>query len=175
MAIDSYRGEYAFLSNFYYSPLSVRIEYLPGMFHRLAFPTLEHAFQAHKLQHFKDVLIIQNIPDPGDAKRAARRMPRVADWYNRRLKVMGKLIELKFWLDSDVFTHYNGYIPELTQNLLNTGNQVLIEGNTWGDTFWGVCDGNGENNLGKLQMQRRSGLREIIKRFTARNERNHNK
>jgi predicted NAD-dependent protein-ADP-ribosyltransferase YbiA (DUF1768 family) len=26
---------------------------------------------------------------------------------------------------------------ELKQKLLETGNQELIEGNTWNDTFWG--------------------------------------
>jgi len=33
--------------------------------------------------------------------------------------------------------------------LLSTGNCEIQEGNYWGDTFWGVCKGKGENNLGK--------------------------
>jgi hypothetical protein len=36
---------------------------------------------------------------------------------------------------------------------------ILIEGNTWGDTFWGVCNGVGENNLGKTLMNVREILR----------------
>jgi len=35
----------------------------------------------------------------------------------------------------------------------------LIEGNTWGDTYWGVCRGRGSNNLGKLLMKIREVLR----------------
>jgi len=168
MAIDRYRGDYAFLSNFYYAPLTVRIEYSPGKFHRLALPTLEHAYQIHKLQRFSDVLIVQRIIDPGDARWAVQKMAQREDWHARRLPVMTKLLDLKFWLNSEVFMHYDSYVPELTQNLLNTNDEVLIEGNSWGDTFWGVCNGVGENNLGKLQMQRRSRLREIIARFTGR-------
>jgi predicted NAD-dependent protein-ADP-ribosyltransferase YbiA (DUF1768 family) len=34
----------------------------------------------------------------------------------------------------------------------------LIEENTWGDTFWGICKGQGENHLGRLLMQIRDEL-----------------
>jgi predicted NAD-dependent protein-ADP-ribosyltransferase YbiA (DUF1768 family) len=34
----------------------------------------------------------------------------------------------------------------------------LIEGNWWGDTYWGVCNGVGENHLGKLLMKIRDYL-----------------
>ena len=42
--------------------------------------------------------------------------------------------------------------------LIKTGNTELIEGNFWGDTFWGICDGVGENNLGKILMRVRKEL-----------------
>lgn len=42
--------------------------------------------------------------------------------------------------------------------LLATGNEELIEGNKHGDHFWGVCNGHGENMLGKLLMQLRAEL-----------------
>jgi hypothetical protein len=41
-------------------------------------------------------------------------------------------------------------IPELRQQLIDTGDARIIEGNTWGDVFWGVCKGKGENHLGRL-------------------------
>lgn len=47
---------------------------------------------------------------------------------------------------------------ELAERLLATGDAQLVEGNTWGDTFWGVCDGVGENHLGRLHMWIRSML-----------------
>ena len=44
--------------------------------------------------------------------------------------------------------------------LLATGDTYIIEGNTWGDTFWGVdmYSGEGENILGKMIMEIRSSM-----------------
>lgn len=47
----------------------------------------------------------------------------------------------------------------LKNRLLATGEQDLIEGNTWGDHFWGVCRGEGQNTLGKILMIVRKELR----------------
>ena len=33
--------------------------------------------------------------------------------------------------------------PDLAVLLLATGDEDLVEINTWGDTFWGICDGKG--------------------------------
>lgn len=44
--------------------------------------------------------------------------------------------------------------------LMRTGESILIEGNTWGDTYFGVCNGVGENNLGKDLMSIRGRLLE---------------
>lgn len=48
---------------------------------------------------------------------------------------------------------------ELGEKLLATGVVNIEEGNSWGDTFWGVCEGHGENHLGKLIMEQRDALR----------------
>jgi predicted NAD-dependent protein-ADP-ribosyltransferase YbiA (DUF1768 family) len=48
---------------------------------------------------------------------------------------------------------------DLAEKLIATGDEELVEGNTWGDRVWGVCDGEGENRLGKLLMK----IREEIK------------
>ena len=49
---------------------------------------------------------------------------------------------------------------ELAQMLLSTGSEILQEGNTWNDTFWGVNahTGQGRNVLGKLLMEVRAEL-----------------
>ena len=39
-----------------------------------------------------------------------------------------------------------------------TGDAELVEGNTWNDTYWGVCNGVGHNHLGKILMQVRQEL-----------------
>ena len=43
--------------------------------------------------------------------------------------------------------------------LLATGDAELIEGNNWGDTYWGKCNGQGLNRLGILLMQIRDYIR----------------
>lgn len=44
---------------------------------------------------------------------------------------------------------------QLRQKLLDTKDAYLEETNNWNDTFWGVCNGEGENNLGKILMATR--------------------
>jgi hypothetical protein len=61
---------------------------------------------------------------------------------------MEELLRLKF----------SGKEPFLTRALLDTENARLIEENNWNDTFWGVCNNTGENNLGKLLMKIREDL-----------------
>ena len=51
--------------------------------------------------------------------------------------------------------------PILRQKLINTQDMILIENNTWNDTFWGVCNGVGENHLGKILMEVREELKNI--------------
>ena len=46
--------------------------------------------------------------------------------------------------------------------LLATGDAELIEGNTWGDRYWGIVNGAGENRLGTLLMDRRAELRAAL-------------
>ena len=48
--------------------------------------------------------------------------------------------------------------PDLADKLAATKDAELIEGNTWGDRIWGVCDGVGENRLGKILMRVRAEM-----------------
>ena len=136
--IDKFDGEYAFLSNYSASPF--RIDYI-------LFPTMEHYFQANKADNQNDYLHIAYAPTPGEAKRLGRKIQLRSDWEEIKDKVMLTGLRKKF---AD---------PELRNLLLATGNEELVEGNYWGDTYWGVCNGVGQNKLGKLLMQ----VREEIK------------
>jgi len=49
--------------------------------------------------------------------------------------------------------------PTLRSWLLATGDAILEEGNSWGDTYWGVSRGYGENWLGILLMLVRGEIR----------------
>ena len=79
-------------------------------------------------------------------KRKGRRVKLRSDWEQVKTTVMREVLGIKF-LD-----------PELSSKLLATGNEELIEGNTWNDRFWGVCRGSGRNVLGKLLMEIREDL-----------------
>lgn len=65
------------------------------------------------------------------------------NWDEMKIGFMASILAAKF---SD---------PELRLMLLQTWGCELVEGNTWGDTFWGVCNGKGKNNLGKILMELR--------------------
>ena len=67
-------------------------------------------------------------------------------WDSIKLTVMEDLLRQKF------------AAADLRQKLLDTGDAELVEGNVWQDFWWGVCDGKGENHLGKLLMAIRNDL-----------------
>jgi ribA/ribD-fused uncharacterized protein len=73
------------------------------------------------------------------------------DWDEVKLRIMEGLVRQKFSKD-----------PVLRQRLLDTGDQDLVEGNTWGDTFWGVCRGQGSNWLGRILMDVRAELNGLV-------------
>lgn len=135
-AIGEFKGRYFFLSNFYESPL---------VYDGYRFGNAEAAFQAAKCPNRMAEFCNLN---PSEAKRLGRRVYLRSDWESVKDKVMYEVCLCKFTQNS-----------ELLERLLQTGNDELIEGNTWGDKVWGVCDGIGENRLGKILMQIRGELR----------------
>lgn len=135
--IVSFSGEHRFLSNFY--PVNVKYE---GKTYR----SVEHAYQAAKTEDEGARKKIREAQTAGEAKRLGRRVKMSDDFEYHKVSVMKELLLQKF------------KYPELKAKLLATGNSGLIEGNTWGDTFWGVCAGVGENHLGKLLMEVRAEL-----------------
>ena len=142
--IDSFNRDYAFLSNFYESPIE---------FEGIKYPTVEHYFQAMKTLNLSERKNIADAPTPGKAKQFGRSVWLRADWENVKDDVMLAGLRLKF------------QIPELRTELLNTGDAELIEGNFWHDNTWGDCvcdkclDKPGENRLGKLLMKVREEIR----------------
>lgn len=130
--INSFRGDYRFLSNFEYSPV---------MFDNVQYPTIEHAYQAAKTDDFSERHVIHDAQTPRAARKLGQLVKIRPDWDNVKADVMLGLLRQKF------------AIPHLAQLLDETGDAELIEGNTWGDVFWGVCDGVGKNWLGRLLMQ----------------------
>ena len=55
--------------------------------------------------------------------------------------------------------HVKFSLVPLKNALLATGEVLIVEGNTWNDTFWGQCPvGNGKNWLGNILMEIRKEL-----------------
>ena len=133
--ITAFTGDYRWLSNFY----SCSVE-LDGE----VYSSVEHAYQAAKTLNLEDRAIIRHAPTAAIAKKLGRKIDIRPDWDKLKVSIMEYLLIQKF---NDT---------NLKQKLLNTGDAQLIEGNYWGDIFWGVCRGVGENNLGKLLMNIRN-------------------
>ena len=137
--IARFIGQYRFLSSFW----SVRIT-VEGV----EYPSVEHAYQASKTLSLSDRLAIRKLFTPGMAKRYGRNVLLRPGWNTMKVDVMFGLIQQKF------------SNPTLRTMLLDTGEAELVEVNNWGDTFWGVFQSYGENNLGKLLMKVRAEIRE---------------
>jgi ribA/ribD-fused uncharacterized protein len=136
--IDKFRGEWTRLSN--YSLVSV-------WFDGHIYPSVEHAYQAAKTLNENERQKIRNLATPNMAKKAGRQVVLRHDWELIKIPIMRQLLIEKF-----------SQKPE-RDILISTGNEELVEGNWWGDTFWGMCNGKGQNNLGLLLM----GIRELIR------------
>lgn len=139
MAITSFMGNYRFLSNFHLCQVYLDVD---------VYPSTEHAYQAAKTLSVETRDVIRRASTPGLAKRIGQKVQLRENWDQLKYAVMEDLITQKF--------HPDRLEAEL---LLKTGDELLIEGNTWGDTYWGVCRGVGENNLGKILMEQRAWLR----------------
>jgi ribA/ribD-fused uncharacterized protein len=140
--IISFRGEYSFLSNFY--PVRITIK-------NNTFPSSEHAYQSFKNDSLEWIKQCTEIEDPSKIKKLSQSITLNKNWDSIKLHVMDIVLRAKF------------SIPEMEAKLIDTGNQNIIEGNYWNDTFWGVClkqnPNCGENHLGRLLMKIREELK----------------
>lgn len=144
--ITSYQGSYRWLSNFY--PCVVAYE-------GVEYPTTEHAYQATKTLNIDHRRAISVLPTPYDAKREGGNVFLRPGWRDMKLQVMRELIDLKFSQ------------PFFMRKLLETNGRELIEGNNHGDRFYGQSPlGQGRNELGKLQMEKRDRLLACEKALT---------
>lgn len=142
--ISNFRNEYAFLSNFFKSPI------VDG---RYSYPTAEHYFQAQKSDLIEDQSKVRNAPTARDAKRLGRTLTLRKDWKEVKDEVMLMTLVFKFIQNKG-----------LLSLLRKTEGSHLIEGNTWHDNYWGDCfcekckEVEGQNKLGETLMIVRKNL-----------------
>lgn len=140
--IKEFKGDYHYLSNFSNNKLIYR---------GIDYPTAEHAYQHAKNYLDSKLEAICTDPEstPGQAKRAGRKTEMTKWFKDNRLIVMEEITRAKYRQNA-----------ALTEKLLTTGLQEIQEGNTWNDTFWGIClhSGEGQNHLGKILMKTRTKI-----------------
>lgn len=139
-----FRGERFFLSNYYVCKIT---------YEGIDYSSVEAAFQAAKTLHVEKRMEIAEM-SPDLAKKAGRRVELRPDWEEVKFSIMEELLRIKF------------SNPMLRDKLIATGDEELVEYNTWHDNIWGDCDCEkcanipGQNNLGKLLMKIRSELKQ---------------
>ena len=144
--IYGFFGVFRFLSNF---------ELCQVRYDGRIFNSTEAAYMSAKVDPsspksdaYKDALASPSLK-PSDARKLGRQLTELRDgWDDMRLQVMYE-VNLSKYQDN----------PHLREKLLATEDLELVEANWWNDTFWGECNGIGENNLGKTLMRIRDELR----------------
>lgn len=136
--IKGFFGEYRWLSNYHLSP----IEY-----DGLIYPSSEHVYQALKTDNIDIRKHIISLPCP-IVQKFGQTIDKIDKWDDMKYSFMKIIIHFKF------LRNY-----QLREKLFLTGDKYLEETNHWGDTYWGICNGIGENNLGKILMKIREELK----------------
>lgn len=145
--IKNFTGKYFFLSNFYNAYL---------MYEGDVYCSTEAAFQAAKTLDREQRIEIAKL-SPSDAKKAGRQLSLRADWEDTKDEVMYEVCLAKFTMNDSLC---------LRERLLATGDEELVEGNTWHDNYWGDCKCEkckhikGRNQLGKTLMRIRDELKD---------------
>ncbi len=112
--------------------------------------SVEHYYQAHK---FADAAWTERVRQARTVREAralgqSRKVPIRPDWESARDQVMVTAVRAK--IDAHA---------EVRQQLLDTGEETLVEASPY-DHYWGCgADGSGANKLGQILMQIRSELR----------------
>lgn len=136
--INEFRGKYYFLSNFYEAPVTVF-----GFTYR----NNEAAFQAQKVIVKGDKEDFTTL-NASEAKKLGRHVKLRPDWEQIKEVTMYDIVLCKFKQNKD-----------LKEKLIATGDELLEEGNNWGDRIWGTVNGVGENRLGNILMRVREELK----------------
>lgn len=148
MEIREFKGDYAWLSNFYFCDIVYEGQY---------YTSAEAAFQAQKCVDEEEKKAFITLP-PGKAKRFGMKVKLRPDWEKVKEQIMYEILLFKFLKN-----------VELKDKLIATGDAFLAEGNYWGDKFWGICPADGElgkdglNKLGELLMLVRTVISYIFK------------
>ena len=131
-------GRSAWLGNSY--PVGFRIG---GM----TWKSVDHFVFANRAIKEGDREAVRLAETPVGARNVSKEIRWRPDWKEADAENMEAAVEAKFMQNVD-----------LGRRLLCTRDTELIHENRWGDKLWGICNGEGENLLGKLLMEIREKL-----------------
>ncbi len=135
--IKGFFNEYRWLSNFWPAPLKIN---------GITYKNSEAAYQSFKFPADQRAQFSNLNPD--EAKKLGKNAKiDQKEWNRTKMFIMILVVSSKFSQN-----------PDLKQKLKETGDAYLEETNDWNDTCWGVCNGVGSNNLGKILMAYRQYL-----------------
>lgn len=140
IGIYGFFGHYRWLSNFHL----VNIE-IDG----ITYSSTEAAYMSFKKKDRKYKIKLSQATPLEAKKIGSGNFKPVNNWDGIRIPSMYYVNKLKYLNDLG-----------LRKRLLDTGDLYIEETNTWHDKFWGVCNGKGENNLGKILMKIREEAKE---------------
>ena len=129
--ISTFDKKYFFLSNFYACNVT---------YDGITYKNAEAAFQAQKTTNIITRKTFEKLT-PSLAKAKGRRLNLRNDWEDIKDDEMRKICKAKFTQNKNLLV-----------KLIQTWPEDLQEGNTWGDTYWGVdiTTGYGKNKLGQI-------------------------
>jgi ribA/ribD-fused uncharacterized protein len=136
------------LSNMWDSPFTLEMNTSDHGKQLIAWRSAEAAYQACKVANppLAHYLRFTRM-NPFEAKKAGKTLYLREDWDEVKTKVMWHILKAKFTQNST-----------MKIMLLNT-DEELIHDCPWGDRYWGVTNGVGENVLGLQLMKLRDILR----------------
>lgn len=133
--------EFRWLSNYYPCPV---------VYEGRQYLSSEAAYQAAKTLDLEDRKRFEKM-GAGTSKKEGQKVVMRSDWNEVKDQVMFDIVLDKFSRNAD-----------LRLKLLATDDKYLEETNWWKDTYWGVCNGVGKNQLGHTLMAVRDMIREKI-------------
>lgn len=150
--VPEFRGEYYWLSNYFTARFKWRNICFTSAEQAFAYAKTFYALELTEAEHFADLIF--RAETPGDAKKLGRRVPiNIEEWDKQKVWMMREIVHAKFL--------HNESEHDLIGKLINTGVMMLVEGNDWGDKFWGRCLDKttgkmvGFNTLGVILMEER--------------------
>ncbi len=138
-----FTGDRYFLSNFWDVKHTVNVAGGPCVFY-----STECSFQASKVENPTEARCFVNLT-PRQGKIRGKQVKLREGWDDIRDEIMYQVNMAKYTQN-----------PVLAEKLLATGDDELVEYNTWNDKYWGVCRGEGENKLGKVLMRIRQEFKD---------------